>query len=453
MRRARTGPTVAAALAGVLLLPGVAWAGDVQREDFSRPPTDPWTVLRFDQGPDPTTSGGALTIGAGTLVMLREDSPTPAEWTGSANRLSGWDVDVRMRLGRDATGACLDDATGQTPPTLLWVGDQTDLLQIGFAADGVCVVHPYQEREVVPLDTHRWHRYRVEARGQHVRLLVDGRVVIDRTFTEAGSGTLGLGVETYRGTSTWDDVRYDTAPGRTCTIRGTDGPDVLVGTRRADVICGRGGDDRLSGLGGDDVLIGGAGDDTLLGGDGADLLQGGWGADVLDPGPDGGRAEGGQGDDRFATGAQPAGADQVLGGPGRDVVDYGSRTGPVTVSLDGVGGDGAPGEGDAVGVPAPWDRWGPDVEQVVGGSGDDVLTGSPFADVLTGRGGADRLRGLAGRDVLDGVDGVAGNDDVDGGADADECAADPDDTLVSCNDPDPRPTFPVPSGSPAAGGR
>ncbi len=49
----------------------------------------------------------------------------------------------------------------------------------------------------------------------------------------------------------------------TCTITGTDGPDVLTGTAGPDVICGGGGDDKIEGLGGDDVLAGGEGTDTV----------------------------------------------------------------------------------------------------------------------------------------------------------------------------------------------
>ncbi|MBB2924504.1 calcium-binding protein [Cellulomonas cellasea] len=449
MRRTRLGLTAVTVLAALLLTPVPAWAGDVQGEEFRRPPSAPWQVRGFSGDPVATTRGGAITIGAETLVMLLEYTE-PVEWTGSANRLTGWDVDFRMRLGADTTRACFDEQSGG-PATLLWVGDTTDLVQLGFGPGELCIIHPGADSEVVRLSTQRWHRYHLEARGQHLLVTVDGRTVLDRTFAGRGSGTVALGFETFQGSSTWDYVRYDTAPGHPCTVRGTDGPDELTGTPGADVVCAGAGDDRVSGLGGDDVLIGGEGDDVLLGGDGHDLLQGGWGSDVLDGGADSGRSEGGQGDDRFVTGAEPDGAHQLLGGPGRDVADYGARTGAVTVSLDGVGGDGAPGEGDAVGVPAPWNA-SPDIEELVGGRGDDVLTGVQWWETLVGGPGADLLRGAGGADTLLGSDGVEGNDRLDGGDGPDTCGADPLDVLSSCNDPDPRPTFPMPtpssSGSP-----
>ena len=59
-----------------------------------------------------------------------------------------------------------------------------------------------------------------------------------------------------------------------CTIRGTQGNDVLTGGPGPDVICGRAGDDVLRGLGGDDVLLGGDGADVLEGGAGHDALMG-----------------------------------------------------------------------------------------------------------------------------------------------------------------------------------
>ena len=454
MRRTRFGLTLTAALAVLLLPAPPAWAGDLQREEFGRSLGAGWVVQGFDGDPVATTRGGKITIGAETMVTLREEAGR-SEWTGAAGRLTGWDVDFRMRLGADSTQTCLDDQTGNPPATMLWVGDTMDLVHLGFGPGELCLLYPYQDREVIPLKP-RWHTYHLEARGQQLRLTVDGRTVLDRTLTERGAGTVALGFETFQGSSSWDYVRYDTAPGHTCTMRGTDGADDLTGTPGADVICAGAGDDRVSGLGGDDVLIGGDGDDTLLGGDGHDLLQGGWGSDVLDGGPGSGRSEGGQGPDRFVMGAAPDGAQQLVGGPGSDVVDYGDRTGPVTVTLDGVGGDGEPGEGDSVGAPAPWSS-SPDIEEVRGGHGTTCSTTVRWPATLDGGPGADLLRGGGSHDTLRGADGVEGNDRLDGGDGRDACTADPLDTMTSCNDqfpwPPPPPPPPTPTPSVTTGAR
>lgn len=86
--------------------------------------------------------------------------------------------------------------------------------------------------------------------------------------------------------------------GRTSTITGTDGNDVLKGTARRDVIAGNGGRDTIRGLAGNDVICGGAGKDRLLGGKGKDILLGQGGNDTLKGG---------------------AGKDKLKGGAGKDV--------------------------------------------------------------------------------------------------------------------------------------
>jgi Ca2+-binding RTX toxin-like protein len=55
-------------------------------------------------------------------------------------------------------------------------------------------------------------------------------------------------------------------------LRGTDGPDVIVGL---------GGNDTISGLGGDDVICGDLGDDRIDGGTGSDSILGGKGDDMF----------------------------------------------------------------------------------------------------------------------------------------------------------------------------
>jgi Ca2+-binding RTX toxin-like protein len=90
------------------------------------------------------------------------------------------------------------------------------------------------------------------------------------------------------------------------------------------------------------------------------------------------------------------GADTMSGGAGQDTADYGDRSAAVTVTTDGVANDGASGEADNVQS---------DVDSIVGGSGDDRLTGGAGPDVLLGDAGDDTLAGNAGNDVLLGGDG------------------------------------------------
>jgi Ca2+-binding RTX toxin-like protein len=138
---------------------------------------------------------------------------------------------------------------------------------------------------------------------------------------------------------------------------------------------------------------GGAGNDSLRTGSGNDSLFGDDNDDLLD----------GRG-----------GNDDTRGGNGIDTADYSDRTVNLIVSLDDVANDG--GAGGAA------DNIGSDVENVNGGSGNDLIVGSSAANTIQGAGGHDTIRGLAGNDWLDGgVGGVAvytqntGNDQVEGG--------------------------------------
>lgn len=115
-----------------------------------------------------------------------------------------------------------------------------------------------------------------------------------------------------------------TCIGRTPTIVGTSGPDVLTGTPGSDVIVGLGGDDVIFGGGGADFICGGPGRDRIDGGAGPDVLSGDGGGDVLLGGKGrdrllGGRGRdrmiGGGGDDRLSGGVDP---DRASGGFGID---------------------------------------------------------------------------------------------------------------------------------------
>lgn len=164
---------------------------------------------------------------------------------------------------------------------------------------------------------------------------------------------------------------------------------------------------------GNDMLTGGAGPESLCGGPGNDVLNGGGGNDRLDfpcvdpqvdqtPGAD--ELHGGPGDDQLNGGpaGAPLEADKLFGEDGTDTVDYGQRVAPLTISLDGVADDGEAGEGDNVHS---------DVENIIGGSGPDVLTGSDAANVLDGGAANDTLYGRGADDRLDGGD---GNDSLNG---------------------------------------
>ncbi|WP_117208016.1 calcium-binding protein [Allorhizocola rhizosphaerae] len=155
---------------------------------------------------------------------------------------------------------------------------------------------------------------------------------------------------------------------------------------------GNDGDDRINSA--MDLPVG------LSGGDGDDVLSGGDGNDTLRGGP---------------------GSDTMAGDGGRDVVTYSGQLRGIQADLEGDRDDGASGEGDLIDA---------DVEDLIGGDGDDTLRGDHGSnrlygnggdDTVFGRSGADTIYGGAGNDVLEGMDddddvyGGDGNDRIGGG--------------------------------------
>jgi len=175
---------------------------------------------------------------------------------------------------------------------------------------------------------------------------------------------------------------------------GTVGDDDITGTAGNDLIYAMQGDDTISAGDGDDIVYGDADDDVIDGGAGNDVLYGGAQDDAL---------TGGDGNDILVGGV---GDDVLDGGDGIDTVSYMaglSDTAGVTVDLS---------TGEAFGDEAGSDTL-IDIENVIGGKGNDTLIGNDGANVLHGSAGNDTLDGGAGDDILAGG---AGDDIIKGGA-------------------------------------
>jgi Ca2+-binding RTX toxin-like protein len=164
------------------------------------------------------------------------------------------------------------------------------------------------------------------------------------------------------------------------------GDDTLVGGALNDSLAGAGGNDDLFGLGGNDQLIGGPGNDFLQGGAGDDFLDGGGGNDTLVGLGGNDTVLGGDGDDTI-IGGQGAGNDQYDGGRGIDTISFASATQGVTVNLAA---------GTASGPETGVDTLA-DIENVIGGAGNDTITGNASNNLLEGG---------AGNDLIDGGDGI-----------------------------------------------
>lgn len=195
------------------------------------------------------------------------------------------------------------------------------------------------------------------------------------------------------------------------TFNGGSGDEVFDGGPGADVFNGGGGidtanyDDRKDALSltldgnpndgaageGDSItstienIVGGTGVDTLTGDGAANKLEGLAGIDTI---------SGGDGDDFLRGGS---GADSLDGGNGTDTVSYSERFDSVFISLDGVQNDGTNDEFDNIAT---------NVENLIGGRGDDELQGNGAANQLSGGRGADMLIGNDGPDAINGGSGT-----------------------------------------------
>ncbi|ESQ92493.1 hypothetical protein ABAC460_03080 [Asticcacaulis sp. AC460] len=258
-------------------------------------------------------------------------------------------------------------------------------------------------------------------------------------------------------------------------LEGSDFGDRLTGTSGSNIISGRGGHDDIHGLAGNDKLYGGNGNDTVTGDQGDDLITGGAGGDVLWAGDgndtlsyadatagvtvdlqypawdivyqnqtaSGGDAEGDllrgfehvtggwghdsltgneyvnlligaagndtivamDGDDTVMGGA---GGDRMSGGYGIDLLSYVGAVAGVRINLNvdlstfKQSASAGEAQGDVI----------DGFENVLGGNGNDTVTGDYLDNRLGGAGGDDVLIGDYGQDVLDGY---AGNDVLSGG--------------------------------------
>ncbi|MFK7862282.1 MAG: beta strand repeat-containing protein [Granulosicoccus sp.] len=246
----------------------------------------------------------------------------------------------------------------------------------------------------------------------------------DATVTIVGdSNDTVREVENVIGSGGDDVVAGDTVDN---VISGHTGSDQLAGGAGNDQLFGDEGNDTLDGDDGNDTLVGGQGTDTLRGGVGVDSLSGGDGDDSLDGGAGDDIVDGGQGDDQIVGGA---GSDTIDGGDDVDTLDYSLHPTATSVSVDLNGTSAVP-----VVLSGADNHLISSVENVSGGSGNDVIIGDSENNVLVGNGGDDQLTGDQGDDRLEGGDGIDtlsgddgadvliggdGNDSLDGGSGSD----------------------------------
>lgn len=388
-------------------------------------------LLNTDANKDVTLTGAETVI-----VSLGDGDDT---YSGAGSAVVGGVFASAITVYGSNGNDTFNQGTVATPNETIWGGAGTDTVSYASRTTAVTVTlgTPYVSGDPVPNDG---------AALEADELNSDVEVVT------GGSG----------------DDTMTAAAGVGATFNGGVGADTLIGDSGADKLNGGAGDDILRGKDGADILSGDDGDDTFdeeTASNGGDVFNGGAGTDVVDysgrtaaltvtmdgvAANDGESGEldnvkadvenikggtlgdtitgnalnnvitggagndtlsGGAGDDTFPQGAAADGDDTIGGGAGVDTVDYSGRSADITAVLDGVtaSGDLAATEADILGT---------DCENLIGGSGDDALTGNASANQLVGGTGDDTLTGLAGDDVLEGG-GLAETNVLDCGADID----------------------------------
>ena len=213
---------------------------------------------------------------------------------------------------------------------------------------------------------------------------------INWTTGDASNGTGGLGGNVARaGFSFGDQIHYFELPQSGYqsgmlsleNVAGNAGTGVWRFSVRDGEVIGIGttGNDDLQGDILDNFLDGGAGNDRLDGGMGNDTISGGDGDDQV---------FGGAGNDEIIAG-HGGGNDGYDGGADTDTITFLSTSQGIVVDLQQGVADGAEiGHDTLVGI-----------ENIVAGSGSDVLTGNEGENRITGGAGDDAIDGRGGRDT------------------------------------------------------
>jgi Ca2+-binding RTX toxin-like protein len=161
--------------------------------------------------------------------------------------------------------------------------------------------------------------------------------------------------------------------------------------------------------------LGGSGNDRLTGNSRVNMLIGNAGHDILNGGLGSDSLLGGSGNDTYVFGGATVGGEldmiTEVSNLDRDTLDFSSRTIDVTMNISDSKNQQQVHTDRKIKLSS-----GLGIEILLGGSGNDRLTGSSIANVLVGNAGNDTLIGNAGRDILIGGEGL---DTISGGADDD----------------------------------
>ena len=326
-----------------------------------------------------TSAAETITISrSGTVVRIRIGSTYIRTKPKPTLRLTRTIV-VRASGGDDTV--VIDDTGGALPGATVKGGAGNDTLRGSAATD---VVRGGPGNDVLQQsggdDT-----LRGEAGDDHYVLDADGADVLERLGEGPGGGT--------------DTVDFSATTGHGLEV-GLDLPTQLVTPTYGLALSSPGAFENLVGSAQGDNLRGGPGPNTVLGGPGSDTLMSSAGVDVLDGGP---------GASEYALDGDLSGTVSVIeaGGPENDVLS----TWPTTTVDPTVDAGTTASQAVTPSLQLQLSS-ATAIDDLVGGSRDDTLTGNSLENLLDGAGGDDDLRG---GDETDGLVAGPGDNTLRGG--------------------------------------
>jgi hypothetical protein len=181
--------------------------------NFDTLPNADWVVSDCFGTGSGTVSHGILTINSPSDCYEYGLNDPKGIWNKFVSNSRGWTIETGLKLDPVTQSLC-DLAHGSTGVEI-FANDHTILIILGFASNEICLAYP--DPIEFPMDTtDAFHIYRVEAKGLHLQIFVDGNLAIDHVLSNPGSGTQGLffGDGDFLNTSVsyWDYLSYNVAP-------------------------------------------------------------------------------------------------------------------------------------------------------------------------------------------------------------------------------------------------
>jgi hypothetical protein len=179
---------------------------------FDQKPSGEWTTWDCTGQGSAQFSHGILTINSPNDCFEFDLFYPTANWNQFASNSRGWVVETSLKVDPRSDATC---GWANFGSVVIWANDHTNLIIVGFSTDQVCIVYP-EEAHFYMDTTNSFHVYRLENRGNHLRIYVDGSLAIDHYFSWFGSGSqvlyFGDGTGSGSSFSQWDYFSYDVFP-------------------------------------------------------------------------------------------------------------------------------------------------------------------------------------------------------------------------------------------------